>query len=103
MTDDVHILLIDDTAYETTYTTKYKQRKQWTTPDLGTLTAFIPGTIEHVFVREGQHVKPGDEVLILEAMKMKNVVTAPLDAIVKRIHVQAGDRVQNKQILVEFE
>ena len=96
-------LVIDDTAYATQYTSKFRRRTPYAPPDPSKVVAVIPGIILAVRVKVGQRLKWGDSLLILEAMKMKNDVTAPRDGIVKAIHVQQGQMVTKHQVLVEFE
>lgn len=64
------------------------------------LKAPMPGLIVSIVVADGQPVKKGQVLLILESMKMQNELKAPQDGIVGRIKVQAGDRVEQKQILL---
>ena len=54
-------------------------------------------------VKEGDRVKAGEAVIILEAMKMENELTAPMDGVVSQIHVVKGDKVQNEQVLAVIE
>ncbi|MCB2204667.1 acetyl-CoA carboxylase biotin carboxyl carrier protein subunit [bacterium] len=96
-------LVIDDTPYETRFTRKFEQRKPWQPANPRLVLAFIPGTIVDIQVRVGQQVRWGDSLLVLEAMKMRNDVTAAEDAIVKSVHVKKGDRVMKNQLLIEFE
>ncbi|EHQ53088.1 MULTISPECIES: sodium-extruding oxaloacetate decarboxylase subunit alpha [Ectothiorhodospira] len=69
----------------------------------GHVTTSMPGTIIDVLVKEGDTVKPGDGVLILEAMKMETEVQAPVGGVVKAIHVSKGDSVNPDDALVEIE
>jgi biotin carboxyl carrier protein len=62
----------------------------------------LPGTIVGIAVREGQMVKRGDELLTLEAMKMKNSIRAGRDGKVATIYVKVGDQVRHNQILLDF-
>jgi len=62
----------------------------------------MPGLITEVKVTEGQSVTTGTPLLVLEAMKMENVLQASGDALVKHVRVKKGDRVEKGQILVEF-
>ncbi len=66
------------------------------------LKAPMPGLILSVAVAEGQAVKKGDPLLILEAMKMENVIKAPADATVKAVKVRKGDSVDKNQVLLLF-
>lgn len=67
------------------------------------LLAPISGKIVEVKVKEGVTVAAGQDLIILEAMKMENVLYSEKDAIIKKIHVKAGDNVQVKQVMMEFE
>lgn len=57
------------------------------------LNAPMPGMILRINVTEGQAVKRGDVLLILEAMKMENEITAPRDAVIKQIVAAKGAQV----------
>jgi biotin carboxyl carrier protein len=63
----------------------------------------MPGLIIKLLVAEGDKVRKGDNLLILEAMKMENVFKASTDAVVKEIAVQAGQVVEKGQSLIIFE
>lgn len=67
-----------------------------------TVKAPMPGLIVDMKIREGDVVKQHDPLLVLEAMKMENVIKSPGDGIVKTIHVGKGESVEKNQILVEF-
>lgn len=54
----------------------------------------LPGVIIEVSVKEGQAVKAGQKVAVLEAMKMENEIPAPKDGTVTEIHVHKGDSLQ---------
>ncbi len=60
-----------------------------------TITAPMPGTILKVNVSNGQAVKKGDVLMILEAMKMENEILAPADATVASVNVAAGQTVDS--------
>jgi len=96
-------LNINGTVYKTTLTKKFINRKVWVGPNEKMIKAFIPGTVLEIFVKEGQKVKVGEKLLILEAMKMKNLLESPIDGIVKKIHVKQGIMVPNRELLVELE
>jgi biotin carboxyl carrier protein len=57
------------------------------------VTAPLPGLIKSVTVRPGQQVSTGDELLVIEAMKMDNVIRAAREGIVETIHIAEGHRV----------
>lgn len=66
------------------------------------IKAPMPGLIINLKVAEGDTVKTGDQLLILEAMKMENILKSPGDGVVKKIKVKKGDSVEKNQILIEF-
>mmetsp|Transcript_7457 Transcript_7457/g.11040 ORF Transcript_7457/g.11040 Transcript_7457/m.11040 type:complete len:707 (+) Transcript_7457:32-2152(+) len=73
-------------------------------PDLSKmLIAPMPGSIIQVHVEEGEKVRAGQELVVMEAMKMQNVLRAPSDTVIKKISVTPGDLVANDDILIEFE
>lgn len=53
----------------------------------------LPGVIVEVSVKEGQAVKSGQKVAVLEAMKMENEISAPKDGTITAIHVNKGDSI----------
>ena len=61
--------------------------------------AMLPGVVTKIIVKEGESVKKGDTIMILEAMKMENEVKSPKDGVVKQIVVKEGDRVEVGDIL----
>jgi biotin carboxyl carrier protein len=66
------------------------------------LKAPMPGLILQVPVKEGDILKKGDTLLILEAMKMENVLKAQADITVKKVMIHVGDRVEKGQVLIVF-
>jgi biotin carboxyl carrier protein len=64
------------------------------------LKAPMPGLIVSVPVSEGQEVKKGDVLLILESMKMQNELKSPRDGIIGKIRVKAGESVEQRQKLL---
>lgn len=69
----------------------------------GAVISPMPGTILKVNVKVGDAVKAGDSVVILEAMKMENDITAPKDGVVKALYVEAGQTVAKDDALFEVE
>ena len=63
----------------------------------------MPGAVASVAVAPGAKVKPGDLLLIIEAMKMETGLAAERAATVKAVHVAAGDQIDAKDLLVELE
>jgi len=62
----------------------------------------MPGTILEILVSEGQRVAAGDDLVILEAMKMENRIRAELAGSVQAVAVAAGDRVESGDVLVRI-
>lgn len=62
----------------------------------------MPGMVLNVLVTEGQEVKKGDPLIVLEAMKMENILKSPSDGTVKKIAVNKGIAVEKNQLLVQF-
>ncbi len=73
------------------------------TKKLKEIKAPMPGLVLDVQVKEGDEVKEGDIVVILEAMKMENVIKATADATVKSIRVKKTDTIDKGEIMVTFE
>ena len=67
------------------------------------VTAPLPGKVIALKVKVGDKVKAGQEVVILEAMKMENSITSDVAGTIKQILVQEGDNVATDAILVEVE
>jgi 3-methylcrotonyl-CoA carboxylase alpha subunit len=67
------------------------------------LEAPMPGRVAVVKVAPGQRVAKGEELLVVEAMKMENALRAPRDGVVRAVHVAAGDMVTPGRALVEIE
>jgi biotin carboxyl carrier protein len=65
-----------------------------------TIESPMPGLIIAVLVSEGQPVKKGDKLIILESMKMENELRSPRDGIVTHVYVQAGSATEKGQHLV---
>jgi 3-methylcrotonyl-CoA carboxylase alpha subunit len=63
----------------------------------------MPGTVIEVRVAEGERVSSHQPLVVLEAMKMEQVVTAPYEAGVRSVAVGVGDRVTSGTLLVTLE
>ena len=63
----------------------------------------MPGRVISIMVRPGDKVSVGDEVCVVEAMKMEQSIRAPMDGIVKTVHVQPMDSVSTDDPLIELE
>ncbi len=67
------------------------------------VTSPMPGKVIRIQAKAGNEVKKGEGLLIIEAMKMENLIVSPRDAVVKSINVEVNDRVESSTVLVEFE
>ena len=63
----------------------------------------MPGLLVSVAVTVGQEVKVGEELAVVEAMKMENVLRAERDGVIAAVHVQPGDSLAVDQAILEFE
>jgi biotin carboxyl carrier protein len=62
----------------------------------------MPGLVLKILVSEGQEVKKGDGLLVLEAMKMENILKSHTDGSIKKIHIAEKTAVEKNQILFEL-
>ena len=85
-------LLIDQMGYRDLEVAAFKE-----------VIAPMPGLVLDILVGEGEKVHKGDNLLILEAMKMENIIKADGEAVIKKISVQAKDKVLKNQLLIELE
>jgi len=63
----------------------------------------MPGLVLNVLVVEGTAVKKGENLLVLEAMKMENMIKSPTDGVVKKIAVKQGDKIEKNELLISFD
>jgi biotin carboxyl carrier protein len=96
-------LNIDTSLYQTRISSKFEKRKHYEIPDPGKINSFIPGTVLEIFIAPGQSVSKGQDLMILDAMKMKNRLKCPVDGKVKSVLVKTGDRVSKGKLLIELE
>jgi biotin carboxyl carrier protein len=73
-----------------------------TVQKLTVLKSPMPGLVIDWMVKEGDEVKTGDKLLILEAMKMENVIKSSGDGVIKKLHVNKGVAVEKNQVLIDF-
>ncbi|MDZ7635481.1 MAG: acetyl-CoA carboxylase biotin carboxyl carrier protein subunit [Bacteroidales bacterium] len=99
---DTERLTIDQTEYKTRLSRRYTERKPYAPPVPGRIYSFIPGTVIEVLVSVGDSVNEGDDVVILDAMKMKNRLKSHIAGRVAAVNVSPGDRVTKGLVLVEI-
>lgn len=73
------------------------------TAKVSEIKAPMPGLVLKLFVNEGTEVKKGDNLFILEAMKMENIIKSPADVTVKTVKIKPGDKVEKGQVLLIFQ
>lgn len=100
---------VNGAYYEMSITDEYDQLLQdmgleiVTSQKMTDVRAPMPGLILQIMVKDGQTIQAGDDLVILEAMKMENVLQAASDGIVKSVEVKKGDTVEKTQVLIEME
>ncbi len=67
------------------------------------ILAPMPGLVLDILVEKGSKINKDDNILVLEAMKMENILKSPIDGIVKNINCKKNSTVNKNQILIEFE
>jgi biotin carboxyl carrier protein len=66
------------------------------------IKAPMPGMVLNILVKEGDAVKKGDALIVLEAMKMENILKSPSDGVIKKIAATKGSAVEKNQLLIQF-
>lgn len=100
--ENLGTLNINSILYKTRLSRKFINRKPYKKADQRIILSFIPGTVLEIMVREGQKVKAGDDLMILDAMKMQNKLKSTADGTVKKIFVSKGNRVAKGTRLIEM-
>jgi len=71
--------------------------------EAGAVTAIMPGLIIKILKNEGDRVEAGETVMVLEAMKMQNDLTAKTAGVIRQMNVKQGDNVEMRQVLCIIE
>ena len=99
---------VNQTIYSLTVKDKYDELLHQLGLDKAMVTkvsnikAPMPGLVLNILVEDGQEIKKGDALIVLEAMKMENILKSPTDGKVKKVAVKKGVAVEKGQILIEF-
>lgn len=96
-------LNIDTSLYQTRISKKFENRKTYKIADPKIILSFIPGTVLDIFIETGKSVTKGQDLMILDAMKMKNRLKCNMDGKVRSVAVKKGDKVSKGTILLELE
>jgi biotin carboxyl carrier protein len=67
------------------------------------IKAPMPGMVLNVMVENGQTIKKGDPIVVLEAMKMENILKSPADGTIRKLFVRKGDKVEKNQVMVNLD
>lgn len=106
--DKVAVIKLDNARYEV----KLKDDTDLLLEQLGisnksnkvqNIKAPMPGLVLSINVKEGDTVKKGDGLLVLEAMKMENLIKAQSEGTIKKIHIAKGTKVEKNQPMIEME
>jgi biotin carboxyl carrier protein len=103
----LYTLLINGTKYEVSLKDKFDDLLAGmgmagaATGKANNLKAPMPGLVLNILVTEGDSFKPGDALVVLEAMKMENIIKAAGEGTVKKISVNKGQAVEKGQVLIE--
>lgn len=95
--------VVEYRKYKTELTEKFKNRKKWEPKDESKVISFIPGKITKISVKEGDNISAGTEIMVLEAMKMKNIVFAEVSGVVKKIYPKVGELVPKGMVIFDFD
>jgi biotin carboxyl carrier protein len=101
--DKLGFLNIDTSLYQTRISSKFQNRKPYQPADPRIILSFIPGTVLEIFIKPGQNVSMGDDLMILDAMKMQNKLKCNMNGKIKSIAVKKGDKVSKGTVLLELE
>jgi biotin carboxyl carrier protein len=102
------VLQVNSTKCEITLRDQYDEllhklgMDELTSKKISDIKAPMPGMILEVMAGEGQQVKKGDVLIVLEAMKMENIIRAPGDGVVKKVVAKKGNAVEKNQLLIQF-
>lgn len=101
--ENLEILTLNTGLYKTKLSRKFSNRQPYKPADPHLVLSFIPGTVLDILVKPGQTVRNGDDLMILDAMKMQNHLKCKVEGKVKRIPVLKGDKVSKGMVLLEME
>lgn len=101
--DNLKFLNIDTSLYKTRISKKFENRKVYQPANSKIIVSFIPGVVLDILVKEGVQVEKGQELIILDAMKMQNRLKSSIRGRIKRISVTKGDKVSKGTVLLELD
>jgi biotin carboxyl carrier protein len=101
-------MLVNGRRYPVVLSDKYDQLLQSLGMDrnagakVSKLKAPMPGKVISVAVKAGTQVEIGDPILVLEAMKMENVIKSPTSGAVSSVNVKTGGTVEKNEVMITF-
>lgn len=95
-------LVLEGTKYKTLLNKKFQLYTPWQKPDPKKVISFIPGIVLKVLVQKGDKVSEGQELLVLEAMKMQNRIKSNRAGTIRNVFVKEGDKVAKGFVMIEF-
>jgi len=101
--NELKILNIRGELYHTRLTRKFEQKPKWKKPDEKSLLSNIPGTICHILVSVGDRVDKTSRLMIIDAMKMQNIIYSPVAGRIKSVRVKEGQKIGKGVLMIEFE
>ena len=96
-------LMLESGSYITNSTTKYSKRKSYEKKDNNKIISNIPGPIVKLFAKEGDSLSEESPILVLEAMKMENIIRMPRTAVIKKILVLEKERISKDTTMIILE
>jgi len=101
--DNLKSLNLSDGIYKTRLSRKFENRKPYKPANPNIIISFIPGTVLDILVKEGDKVEKGEELMILDAMKMQNKLKSSIQGKIKKVFVTKGEKVSKGTVLLEIE
>lgn len=99
---NIRFIHLDGQDYELKRVSELEEEFGDVEEEKGSLTSPMPGRIVKIFVSEGDHVEKGQELIIIEAMKMENKICAPYNGTVRMIYFPQGDQIEANVPLMEI-
>ena len=99
---EIRFIHLDGADYELRKVTELDEEFE-ETEDEGSLSSPMPGRIVKLLVNQGDSIKKGQNLLVVEAMKMENKVVSPFEGVVREIFFSEGDQVEANVPLMEIE
>ncbi|MFX1518224.1 MAG: biotin/lipoyl-containing protein [Promethearchaeota archaeon] len=100
---DIRFIHLDGEDYEIKRVGEAVEEFGEAEEDLGSLSSPMPGRIVKLLVKPGDRVKKGQDLIIVEAMKMENKIASPINGVVKRVFFPEGDQIEANVPLIEIE